>query len=180
MSFFKSLAGPGYVILNVVRVMNIIVLLAVAAACAVMLAKTTLSSNFFVFGAATHAVYAFICCEFARLCCEIKMCFFLYAFWLTRLVTVFLIITELNIFRGYFSRNWPLFSQDAGLITLGATMIFLGVATLGNLNNKSLSEDEIGGSFWRIILAGGIVAIIFGVINIVLVCLSYRLLLSCN
>lgn len=67
MSFFKSLAGPGYVILNVVRVMNIIALLAVAAARAVMLAKTTLNSNFFVFGAATHAVYAFICCEFLRL-----------------------------------------------------------------------------------------------------------------
>lgn len=85
-------------------------------------------------------------------------------------MTVFLIITELNIFRRYFSRHWPLFSQDSGLVTLGATMVFLGVATLGNLNNKALSEAEIGGSFWQIILAGGIVAIIFGVINIALVC----------
>lgn len=48
-------------------------------------------------------------------------------------------------------------------------MVLLGVATLGNLNNEALSEEEIGGPFWRIVLAGGIVAIIFGVINFVLV-----------
>lgn len=36
----KSLAGPGYIILNIVRVMNIIGLLAVATASVVMLVKT--------------------------------------------------------------------------------------------------------------------------------------------
>ncbi|KAL1957142.1 hypothetical protein VTO42DRAFT_6285 [Malbranchea cinnamomea] len=142
MAFFKSLAGPGYVILNVIRVMNIIALLAVATACAVMLVKTPMTSNFFIFDAATHVVLS--CISF------------------------FLIVSELNIFRGYFSRYWPLFAQDSGLVTLGMTMLVLGVATLGDLNNKALSEEALGGSFWRIVLAGGIVTLIFGVMNIIL------------
>ena len=41
----KSLAGPGYVILNVLRVMNIIALLAVACASVVMLVKTFIVSK---------------------------------------------------------------------------------------------------------------------------------------
>lgn len=54
----QPLAGPGYVILNVIRVMNIIALLAVIAACAVMLVKTFVVSKFFFFDAVTHVVVA--------------------------------------------------------------------------------------------------------------------------
>ena len=47
MGFFsaKSLAGPGYIILNILRVCNIITLLAIAAAAVVLLAKIHLASN---------------------------------------------------------------------------------------------------------------------------------------
>lgn len=41
----KSLAGPGYVILNAIRTMNIISFLAVIAASVVMLVKTTTASK---------------------------------------------------------------------------------------------------------------------------------------
>ena len=49
-------------------------------------------------------------------------------------------------------------------------MAFLGMLLLGDLNNEAMTEDSIGSPFWRIILGSGIVAIIFGAINIALVC----------
>lgn len=59
MPFFKkSLAGPGYIVLNTVRVMNIICLLAVIAASAVMLVKTFVISKFFFFDAVSHVITA--------------------------------------------------------------------------------------------------------------------------
>lgn len=41
----KSLAGPGYIILNILRVMNIIALMSVIAASVVMLVKTFIVSK---------------------------------------------------------------------------------------------------------------------------------------
>lgn len=56
----ESLAGPGYVILNAIRVLNIIVFLDTIAACAVMLVKINMSNGFFFFQAVSHAVVALI------------------------------------------------------------------------------------------------------------------------
>lgn len=52
----KSLAGPGYIILNALRALNIISFLAVIAASVVMLIKTSTSSHFFFFDAVTHVI----------------------------------------------------------------------------------------------------------------------------
>lgn len=57
-SLKESLAGPGYVVLNAVRVLNIIVFLDIIAANAVMLVKISLLSSFFFFEAVTHAIVA--------------------------------------------------------------------------------------------------------------------------
>lgn len=54
----KSLAGPGYIILNCIRVMNIIGLLAVVTASVVMLVKTSVASKFFFFDAVGHVLTA--------------------------------------------------------------------------------------------------------------------------
>ena len=54
----NSLAVPGYIILNCIRVMNIIWFLAVIAASVVMLVKTSVSSKFFFFDAVTHVLTA--------------------------------------------------------------------------------------------------------------------------
>jgi len=54
----KSLAGPGYIILNGIRVMNVIGFLAVITASVVMLVKTSVSSKFFFFDAVTHVLTA--------------------------------------------------------------------------------------------------------------------------
>lgn len=62
--FSKSLAGPGYIILNVIRVLNIISLLAVIAASSVMLVKTFIVSKFFFFDAVSHVVAVGISSEY--------------------------------------------------------------------------------------------------------------------
>lgn len=51
-----SLTGAGYVILNAIRGLNIIALLAVIAASSVMLVKTFIVSKFFFFDAAEHVI----------------------------------------------------------------------------------------------------------------------------
>ena len=64
MSFIKrSLAGPGYIILNTIRVMNIISLVAIIAASSVMLVKTFVVSKFFFFDAVSHVITALLSSE---------------------------------------------------------------------------------------------------------------------
>lgn len=63
--FDRSLAGPGYVILNTIRVMNIIVFLTIIAACAVMLVKIKLVNSFFFFEAVGHVITASISSEYS-------------------------------------------------------------------------------------------------------------------
>lgn len=82
---------------------------------------------------------------------------------------VFLVISELPIFRGYFDRNWPLFGEDAGFITLAGIMMILGVAVLGNLNIESMSQKSFGLAFWRIVISAGILAMVMSVINVLAV-----------
>ncbi|KAJ5081464.1 hypothetical protein NUU61_009728 [Penicillium alfredii] len=137
----ESLAGPGYVILNATRVLNIIVFLDIIAACAVMLVKIDMVNSFFFFQAVSHAIVA--------------------------LISIFLIVSELPIGRDYFDRNWPLFGQDAGFITLAGIMMILGVAVLGHLNTDAMSQKSLGLAFWRIVLSAGILAMVLSVVNIV-------------
>lgn len=57
-SLKERLAGPGYVILNGIRVINIVAFLDIIAASAVMLVKISLLNGFFFFEAVTHVVTA--------------------------------------------------------------------------------------------------------------------------
>jgi len=54
----KSLAGPGYVILNTIRGMNVVSLLAVICASIMMLVRTVIESQFFFFDAVSHVISA--------------------------------------------------------------------------------------------------------------------------
>lgn len=51
----KALAGPGYVILNALRVINIIAFLDIIAASVALLIKISINNNFFFFEAVSHA-----------------------------------------------------------------------------------------------------------------------------
>ena len=56
----RSLAGPGYIILNCIRVLNIIALGSVIAASIVLLIRNLIVSNFFFFDAISHIVTVFV------------------------------------------------------------------------------------------------------------------------
>lgn len=156
----KSLAGPGYVILNGMRVMNIIGFLAVIAASVVMLVKTSVSSKFFFFDAVTHVLTAITSSTYASGRARKSI---------TDTMTVFLLVSELSLFRGFFARNWPLLSPAHGFVTLALAMIVLGVNMLGNLNKGATSQESLGLAFWRIVISSGILVFILGWLNLVAV-----------
>ncbi|UJO24755.1 uncharacterized protein CLAFUR5_13816 [Fulvia fulva] len=136
----KSLAGPGYIILNGIRVANVIAFLAVITASVVMLVKIDTDTHLFFFDAVSHVI--------------------------TLVTSMFLIVSELSLFRGYFARNWPLLSPSHGFVTLALAMIVLGINVMGNLNKPSGSQEELGMAFWRIVIASGILIFILGWFNL--------------
>lgn len=137
----KNLDGAGYIILNCIRVLNIIALLAIIAASVVMLVKTTTDTKYYFFDAISHV--------------------------LTAITGMFLLTSELSLFRGYFARNWPLLSPAHGFVFFALAMVVLGINMLGNLNKPSISQKKIGLAFWRIVIASGILTFIAGWINFI-------------
>ncbi|KAF4551635.1 Hypothetical protein D9617_12g035230 [Elsinoe fawcettii] len=137
----ESLAGPGYIILNCIRVMNVIGLLAVVAASVVMLIKTTTDSPFFFFDACTDVAVAFS--------------------------STFILLSELNLFKSYFARNMPLLSPSHGFVFLSLAMFILGTNLLGKLNHSANSQESLGLAFWRIVIGAGILIFILSFFNFV-------------
>ncbi|KAH0551445.1 hypothetical protein GP486_007339 [Trichoglossum hirsutum] len=134
-------AGPGYIILNILRVLNIIALSTVVVASWVMLIKAFAISRPFFIDAINYVT--------------------------TSTVSMFLIVSELSIFKNYFSRDWPLLGPNSGFVCLGASMTIIGVTILGNLNKQTMSSESIGLPFWRIVISSGILVSVLGVMNII-------------
>ncbi|KPI38395.1 uncharacterized protein AB675_12080 [Cyphellophora attinorum] len=135
-----NVAGAGYIVLGTVRVMNIISLLTVIGGSGVLLVKTFSIEGFSFFAALSHV--------------------------LRILVSVFLIISELNLFKAYFSRNWPLFSARHGFVMLGLMQLFLGITIFSELSHREARQAKLTMPFWRLTLAAGILMTIMSVINI--------------
>ncbi|RDL38046.1 Uncharacterized protein BP5553_05479 [Venustampulla echinocandica] len=141
MSSESKMAGPGYIILNIIRAMNIISLLLVAIASWVMLVMTLKTSSFFFFDGVSHFITSVIAC--------------------------FLIISELSLFQSYFVKNWPNFGPEHGFVCLGLSMIVLGFNILGNLNKAATSVENLGLPLWRVVISAGILASLSGLFNII-------------
>ncbi|EED23710.1 conserved hypothetical protein [Talaromyces stipitatus ATCC 10500] len=137
----KALAGPGYVILNVLRAINIITFLDLIAASVVMLIKISINNNFFFFEAVSHAF--------------------------TTILGVFLVISELPFFDKFFTRFVPQLGETASFVPLSLVMLIMGVSVLGNLNNDDYSQDHMGMPFWRIVASAGILAMTMGIVNFI-------------
>ncbi|OJD11773.1 hypothetical protein AJ78_07518 [Emergomyces pasteurianus Ep9510] len=137
----KSLAGPGYVILNAIRVFNIICLLCIIAACSVLLVKTSTATNFFFFDAMHRVIMV--------------------------ATSIFLIISEVGFFEAWFHEYWGCFGRHSSFLALGVAMVLLGISTIGCLNRKDMNKDAIGLTFWQLVLGAGVIAIVFGFVNIV-------------
>lgn len=84
-------------------------------------------------------------------------------------LAVFLIISEVGIFSGYFMRNWPLLSLEHGFVGLASTMAILGMHVLACLNKSSNSKEHLGMAFWRVVIMAGILNLILGVLNLIAV-----------
>lgn len=80
-----------------------------------------------------------------------------------------MIISELPVLQSYFDDHWPMFGQDSSFYSLGGIMMILGVATLGNLNTKAMTQETIGMTFWQIIVSAGVLAMIISVVNVLAV-----------
>ncbi|KAI4629170.1 uncharacterized protein J4E87_003431 [Alternaria ethzedia] len=137
----EHLAGPGYIILNVLRGLNIIALASVVASSVVMLVKTFIISKFFFFDATSHVI--------------------------TAIAGLFFIVSECSLFRNFYARNWPLLSPSHGFVTLGCAMMIVGLNMLGNMNKEATSQESLTLPFWRLLVASGILAIVIGFFNIV-------------
>lgn len=82
---------------------------------------------------------------------------------------MFLLVSELSLFRPYFARNWPLLSPAHGFVALALAMIVIGVNILGNLNKAATSQESLGLGAWRIVISSGIIIFVLGFINLVAV-----------
>ena len=143
MGLKSKLSGSGYVVLNIFRGLNVVSLLACIAAAVSMLIKTFFINGFGLFDTISHV--------------------------LTILMSVFLILSEVpfGFVKSYFQKNWPLLSYESGFVTLGIFMIVDGCMVLANLNSSNASADAYGSSFFQIIEAGGILAFVMGILNII-------------
>lgn len=136
----SKIRGSGHLILNGLRVCNIITLLAVSVASWVMIVMTGIRNNFFFFDAASH--------------------------FFTSCIAITLGLSEVGLFKAYFARAWPAFSPENGFTWLGMAMVVMGCHVLGNLNEAGGSAETLGDAIHRLILASGILALTFGVLNI--------------
>lgn len=133
-----------YIILNVIRALNVLSILASGIATGSLLVKTAnvTVAWFNVFDLAAKAFVIMFC--------------------------IALLITELpKILRGWVNRNWPAFGDSSGFLTLGICMTFLGCTVLSYLTKEDADEKHLGGDFYRMCQAAGLMTIIIGHINVV-------------
>ncbi|KAF7532715.1 hypothetical protein G7Z17_g13606 [Cylindrodendrum hubeiense] len=136
-----SIRGPGMIILQFLRAFTLITLITAAVACWTLIIKIDTSSGFFFFDAAS--------------------------LFFTSNIAVFLAVSELPIAKSYFRRTWPVISDESGFTWLGFAMSLIGCNILGKLNQPANSTKNLGLAFWRLVLSAGILAITFGLVNIV-------------
>lgn len=136
-----KIRGAGWIVLNILRGCNIITLLTICVSAWIMIVTGGLPNAFFFFDAASH--FFFSC------------------------TAIFLVISETGVFSSYFEHNWPVLSYSHSFIWLGITMLIMGCSTLGALAHPARSQERLGLPMWRAIIASGLLALIFGFINLV-------------
>lgn len=87
---------------------------------------------------------------------------------------MFLIISELPLFRHYYAIHWPVLSPSHGFTALGLAMIAIGVEILANLNRSTVSAHALGRSIWSSVIGSGIICFALGFVNIIAVSLNSR------
>jgi len=135
--------GSGYIYLNIVRALNIIILQFVAAACMLMIVFAKMPNGYTFF--ADVSIFFIVCA-----------CFLLT--W-----------SELPIKYGksWIANHFPVISEGFGFTWFGVTMFVMGCHTIGALSHEPFTPATIGMPIWQVIIAAGILAMFAGVLNIV-------------
>ncbi|KAL6852924.1 hypothetical protein ACO1O0_007472 [Amphichorda felina] len=144
LGFLRGFAhkGVSMIILQVLRVFTLIGLATVMASAWVLAVKINMSKPYFVFDAASLVFMSGI--------------------------ALFLALSELPFAfsKDFFRAHWPAFSSHCGLGWLGLALIMIGCNTMGKLNNSAAEPDDIGKAWWQLVLASGILNLVFGVLNV--------------
>ncbi|RKU46928.1 hypothetical protein DL546_004057 [Coniochaeta pulveracea] len=136
-----KIKGSGVLILNGLRVCTVIGLVAMMASSWAMIVLAGLAGRFDFYDTMAH-IFVF-------------------------LFAVFLTISEVDLFKGYFEANWPIFSVSHSLAWLGVFLIGLAMQVLSNLEKDKYSQQNLGMPIHRLVLASGILNVIFGAFNII-------------
>ncbi|KHN97760.1 uncharacterized protein MAM_04149 [Metarhizium album ARSEF 1941] len=134
----------GMIVLQSLRICTVITLLVMCMAYWVVIIKVDKSRTYFVF-------------ECASLCFSSILCLVLSA-------------AEFPVHprvRGYFRSTWPVLSEAHGVGYMGAAILLLGCNMLGELNRPDNEGDKLTPPLFNLALAAGVLAFIFGVLNIV-------------
>ncbi|ODA83775.1 hypothetical protein RJ55_02291 [Drechmeria coniospora] len=141
---FGSLWGVGMVLLQILRAFTVITLAASAASCWVLVLKVDKSRNYFVFECASHFFMSILC--------------------------VVLVLAEFPLVEAvsrHLRRTWPVLSDLHGLGWLGGVMVVIGCTLLGSLNRPAHDAENLGSHFSKLVVASSILAITFGLLNII-------------
>ncbi|KAK4167395.1 hypothetical protein QBC43DRAFT_342196 [Cladorrhinum sp. PSN259] len=137
----SKLRGSGHLVLNALRAFTVIGLLVVMAASWAMIVLSGITGHFDFFDTISH--------------------FFVFA------ISVVLVISELGLFKGWFSRNFPILGPEHSLGWLGLALVIIGCNILSDLIKPAYELENIGLAIWRLVLSSGILSITFGVLNMV-------------
>lgn len=133
-----------FIILNMIRGLNILTLLACELATGSLLVKTSNPSVgwFNLFDAAEKA--------------------------LMMLFGMFLLYSEIpKLPRGWINRNWPLFGNSAGFSAFAACLYFMACDVLSYLTKAGVDKKHIGGDFYRMCQAAGLMTLVVASINLI-------------
>jgi hypothetical protein len=140
----SKLLGAGHVILNVIRVFNLIGLAAVMMASMAMPILSGIRGHFYFFDMMTHVFFF--------------------------LLSTFLFVSELPVpwkrLKEYYERNWPVLGPEHSLAWLGWGMVLIGFQILGDMWKPGYRPEVIGDDWWRAFLAAAILSVTFGFFNI--------------
>lgn len=133
--------GWGFIVLNIIRACNILVLTTIAVSSAVLMVVAKMPNGFTFF---SDISMAFV----------VTVCFFLG-------------LSEIGVWGRWFTRNWPAFGPERGLTWLGFSMLMMGSHILGKLSDDRFTQDKMGVIFWNVCMAAGILSYIFGFTNVI-------------
>ncbi|KAI4860805.1 hypothetical protein F4820DRAFT_93625 [Hypoxylon rubiginosum] len=135
--------GGAFIILQVIRCCNVAVLAAVMAVSVIMMIFAKMPNGFQFFN-------------------DVSLAFVI-------LVAGLLLWTEIPVKTGkkFITDNWPAFGENRGFTWLGIAMILIGCHHLGALSNSTYNNKDVPFQVWQAIMGAGIIAIAFGVTNVI-------------